>query len=149
MFTRYNGIRVPSNYGGTRFVENDIDSNVKIHKGKQSVDKISVSESFQNSQSMVEVEENIDTPLDVSFVEEENTPDLHEEYIDEKASLNDKEAHNSGNILNELKSSLGGLFNHLAKDDLLLIGLILLLSDKGGEDSFSIILMLSLLLLSK
>ncbi len=149
MFTRYNGIRVPSNYGGTRFIENDIDSNVKIHKGKQEPEKISISQSFQNSQGIVDYEENIDTPPDILPSEEEIATDLDEEYIDEKASLPSKEAHSSGNIITELKSSLGGLFNHLAKDDLLLIGLILLLSDNSGEDSFSVILMLSLLLLSR
>ncbi|MBQ4584636.1 MAG: hypothetical protein IJA82_00330 [Clostridia bacterium] len=149
MFTRYNGIRVPSNYGGTRFIDNDIDSNVKIHKGKQGPEKISVSQSFQQSQNVIENEEIIDTPPNISVQDEEISPVSEENYIDEKAPLQDKEADKNISAFKEIKSSFDRLFNNLAKDDLLLIGLILLLSDNGGKDNFSVILMLSLLLLSK
>lgn len=149
MFTRYNGIRVPSNYGGTRFIDNDIDSNVKIHKGKQGSEKISVSQSFQQSQNLIENEEIIDTPPSISVQDEEISPVSEENYIDEKAPLQDKEADKNISAFKEIKSSFDRLFNNLAKDDLLLIGLILLLSDNGGKDNFSVILMLSLLLLSK
>lgn len=149
MFTRYNGIRVPNNYGGTRFIDNDIDSNIKIHKGKQGPEKISVSQSFRQNQDIIENEEIFDTPPNILVADDEISPLPEKDYIDENAPLQDKEADKNIGSFKEFKSILDRLFNSLAKDDLLLIGLILLLSDKGGEDSFSVILMLSLLLLSK
>jgi hypothetical protein len=140
---------VPNNYGGTRFIDNDIDSNIKIHKGKQGPEKISVSQSFRQNQDIIENEEIFDTPPNIFVADDEILPSPEKDYIDENAPLQDKEADKNIGSFKEFKSILDRLFNSLAKDDLLLIGLILLLSDKGGEDSFSVILMLSLLLLSK
>lgn len=150
MFTRYNEITVPKNYSGTRFTENDIET--KTHRGSIVGGSSSIPPSNPKS-----YEENFDTPPNISSVPEESSPVIdegeifdeeNENYIEE-ASPKAGKAFEGTDILSEFKSGLNGLFSHLSKDDLLLVGLILLLSDKGGEDSFSLMLMLSLLLLSK
>ena len=167
MFTRYNGVEIPKNYSGSRFRQQVENTETKMHRPKeapplQNVRK-SVSPTFQevidnaikdveqsqakNSESNgfllaqeTEATANSDTPPSktVESGVNDNVPS-----VKSLNGITDSEKNEHSPIEGGIRKLLDGI----AKDDLLLIALILMLAEGGEGDSLDLITMLALLLL--
>ena len=159
MFTRYKGIDIPENYSGSRF-KAPIITETKTHKPTPpmtySGTKTSISPAFEDAlreQSVrpieklpqefdqIFTEENID---EVTLYENENSNN-EEEKISEKS-----EASNKGDtsLLGEFGNLFSQIFSKIKQDDLVIIGVILLLLSEKNEDNYAILPLLILLLYS-
>ena len=135
MYSRYSGVSIPQNYGGSRF-SHLAEVETKTHRPTTTVTPIKAS-----PVPIIEVggEEN---EIDYELVKE-----------DEECFEQEFEEDEQGVISQEDKGekarddfSLASLISHLEKDDILLLGLILLLISDSSKDNYDVIMVLALLL---
>ena len=131
MYSRYSGISIPQNYGGSRF-SHLAEVETKTHRASAPMSPI--------KSSYVPIEEENEDEVEIEDFEEGN-----EEIIEEESEIEDE------NPIERQKadaySSLKALFSSIEKDELILLGLILLLiSDSSSQSNSDIIMILALLL---
>ena len=147
MFTKYNNINVPKNYGGSRFQPSTNDTEMKTHRAEeihQSVNKIKTSvspyfQSTQNSDKNPSFSDDENDFLELNDTETEetiNTPVTKIEKSEKVSPLN----------FSGFKE-LTKLFKGVNNDDLLLLALILLFATDKGENSLDTLFILAFLLL--
>jgi hypothetical protein len=135
MYSRYSGVSIPQNYGGSRF-SHLAEVETKTHRPTTTVTPIKAS-----PVPIIEVD-NEENEIDYELVKE-----------DEECFEQEFEEDEQGVISQEDKGekarddfSLASLISHLEKDDILLLGLILLLISDSSKDNYDIIMVLALLL---
>ena len=135
MYSRYSGVSIPQNYGGSRF-SHLAEVETKTHRPTTTVTPIKAS-----PVPIIEVD-NEENEIDHELVKE-----------DEECFEQEFEEDEQGVISQEDKGekarddfSLASLISHLEKDDILLLGLILLLISDSSKDNYDIIMVLALLL---
>ena len=135
MYSRYSGVSIPQNYGGSRF-SHLADVETKTHRPTTTVTPIKAS-----PVPIIEVD-NEENKIDYELVKE-----------DEECFEQEFEEDEQGVISQEDKGekarddfSLASLISHLEKDDILLLGLILLLISDSSKDNYDVIMVLALLL---
>lgn len=133
MYSRYSGVSIPQNYGGSRF-SHLAEVETKTHRPTTTVTPIKAS-----PVPIIEDEEN---EIDYELVKE-----------DEECFEQEFEEDEQGVISQEDKGekarddfSLASFISHLEKDDILLLGLILLLISDSSKDNYDVIMVLALLL---
>ena len=135
MYSRYSGVSIPQNYGGSRF-SHLADLETKTHRPTTTVTPIKAS------------------PVPIIEVGgEENEIDYELLKEDEECFEQEFEEDEEGIISQEDKGekarddfSLASLISRLEKDDILLLGLILLLISDSSKDNYDVIMVLALLL---
>jgi hypothetical protein len=135
MYSRYSGVSIPQNYGGSRF-SHLAEVETKTHRPTTTVTPIKAS-----PVPIIEVD-NEENEIDYELVKE-----------DEECFEQEFEEDEQGVISQEDKGekarddfSLASLISHLEKDDILLLGLILLLISDSSKDNYDVIMVLALLL---
>ena len=135
MYSRYSGVSIPQNYGGSRF-SHLAEVETKTHRPTTTVTPIKAS-----PVPIIEVD-NDENEIDYELVKE-----------DEECFEQEFEEDEQGVIFQEDKGekarddfSLASLISHLEKDDILLLGLILLLISDSSKDNYDVIMVLALLL---
>ena len=171
MFTRYKDFSVPQNYSGVRF-KAPPETETKLHKPTQlyTGTKTSVSpifneileqktkESYQSGEgTMVD-----DTTYNDEYVESYDNEEYVESYdneikadeenaplSEEKTVSKENEEAKSSSLgkLGEISSSIGKLLGGLSSENILILGVILLLLDNQSEENLNLILPLVCLLL--
>lgn len=157
MFTKYANVKLPENYGGSRFKRSTIETEMKTHRPQDmqstaSSVKTSVSPFFQSahmhngataSENIIE-ESTEDTEEEITYgeeIQEENEEIIH---TPPKKSIEESKNSLHGSIaINELTRML----EKFKSDDILLLILILLFAKDGGEGSTDALVILALLLL--
>ena len=158
MFTRYNNLNIPQNYSGSRFAQakNSYETEMKTHpKVATSPTKTSVSPTFneyRNSkrETYIESEENEEisaSPYEMNLESETEKEVIGPEENEKtpQASTACESDNRDADIIAQLKGGVNSILKNLSKDDLLLIGLILLTMGNGSEISITTILSLLLL----
>ena len=168
MFTRYKGVQVPQNYSGSRFAQDmEYQTEMKTHKPSPSYSstRTSVSPTFQSAlNSRYEEEKNRKTSNYV-YETEENSYDNKETNIqDDKSQVlpyssedeNENFKHQGKDeeskkgvtsLIEDFKAFFNSLTSTINSEDLLLLGLIILLAGEGTEETRGAILPLALLFL--
>ncbi len=135
MYSRYSGVSIPQNYGGSRF-SHLAEVETKTHRPTTTVTPIKASpvpiieDEYEKIEAGYQFEEDIDESSEQAIDEDEQDVFLQEDK-GEKARDD---------------FSLASLFSHLEKDDILLLGLILLLISDSSKDNYDVIMVLALLL---
>ena len=162
MFTRYKGISIPENYSGNRF-KAPIETETKTHKPSPNAvyggTKTSISPAFEDA--LRERNMNIDNSIpsepytdeeyqEDTILPENNNQDILFDNLDSgsEAEPNDepRKEKQSSSLLNEFSSLFSQITSKIKQDDLIIIGVILLLLSEKSED-MDVILPLLLLLL--
>lgn len=135
MYSRYSGVSIPQNYGGSRF-SHLAEVETKTHRPTTTVTPIKAS-----PVPIIEVEDE-ENEIDYELVKEDEECFEQEFEEDEQGviSQEDKGEKASDDF------SLASLISHLEKDDILLLGLILLLISDSSKDNYDVIMVLALLL---
>jgi hypothetical protein len=135
MYSRYSGVSIPQNYGGSRF-SHLADVETKTHRPTTTVTPIKAS-----PVPIIEVD-NEENEIDYELVKEDEECFKQEFEEDEQGviSQEDKGEKASDDF------SLASLISRLEKDDILLLGLILLLISDSSKDNYDVIMVLALLL---
>ncbi len=135
MYSRYSGVSIPQNYGGSRF-SHLAEVETKTHRPTTTVTPIKAS-----PVPIIEVD-NEENEIDYELVKED------EECFEQEFEEDEQDV-----FLQEDKGekarddfSLASLISHLEKDDILLLGLILLLISDSSKDNYDVIMVLALLL---
>lgn len=159
MYSRYSGISIPKNYGGSRF-QPEREPEVKAHRPPSlSASRVAHSPSFVPIESRANEDYNENSVVEESFTSEDS---ISSEEICEECEVAEAEPYDEVKIDDEIDaevsneapvfakrrelSSLKSIISRFDKDTLLLLGLILLLmsDDKENDD---IIALLALVLL--
>lgn len=135
MYSRYSGVSIPQNYGGSRF-SHLAEVETKTHRPTTTVTPIKAS-----PVSIIEVD-NEENEIDYELVKEDEECFEQEFEEDEQGVISQEDkgekAHDD--------FSLASLISLLEKDDILLLGLILLLISDSSKDNYDVIMVLALLL---
>ena len=135
MYSRYSGVSIPQNYGGSRF-SHLAEVETKTHRPTTTVTPIKAS-----PVPIIEVD-NEENEIDHELVKEDEECFEQEFEEDEQGVISQEDkgekAHND--------IPLASLISRLEKDDILLLGLILLLISDSSKDNYDVIMMLALLL---
>lgn len=160
MYSRYSGISIPKNYGGSRF-SNISEPETKAHRGELGgATRSAHSPSFSKIASVFEPSKPEENPIENELsgyedeLEDNYTPELDESDIAEPDSEAKEQEHDESaecGIKNERGfpfelSSIKDLFSHIDKEELIIIGLILLLMTDGSQKNDDIVVLLVLLL---
>lgn len=157
MFTKYTNIKLPENYGGSRFKKSTIDTEMKTHRPQDmsssaSTVKTSVSPSFQSSLANIkaEVPSAYIGELQENTKEFDQTEELdnteYDDFIDTPPLKIEENANCESDTSTSIKE-LAHVLENIKSDDFLLLALILLFAKDGGEESMDAIVILALLLL--
>ena len=135
MYSRYSGVSIPQNYGGSRF-SHLAEVETKTHRPTTTVTPIKASP----------------VPI-IEDEDEENEIDYELVKEDEECFEQEVEEEEQGVISQEDQGekarddfSLASLISRLEKEDSLLLGLILLLISDSSKDNYDVIMVLALLL---
>ena len=137
MYSRYSNISIPKNYGGSRFSDLD-EPETKTHRASSPISKPKSSHSPSFVPMRVQDEAPVETP------EIEEYEELTEDEATEPTILDTEPAKDE----NEHSSALKALLSGLERDELILLGLILLLISDSSKNNTDIIVMLALLLVN-
>jgi hypothetical protein len=135
MYSRYSGVSIPQNYGGSRF-SHLAEVETKTHRPTTTVTPIKA--------SPVPIIEDEDEKIEADYQFEEDIDESSEQAIDEDEQdvfLQEDKGEKARDDF-----SLASFISHLEKDDILLLGLILLLISDSSKDNYDIIMVLALLL---
>ena len=135
MYSRYSGVSIPQNYGGSRF-SHLAEVETKTHRPTTTVTPIKA--------SPVPIIEDDDEKIEADYQFEEDIDESSEQAIDEDEQdvfLQEDKGEKARDDF-----SLASLISRLEKDDILLLGLILLLISDSSNDNYDIIMVLALLL---
>lgn len=135
MYSRYSGVSIPQNYGGSRF-SHLAEVETKTHRPTTTVTPIKA--------SPVPIIEDEDEKIEADYQFEEDIDESSEQAIDEDEQdvfLQEDKGEKARDDF-----SLASLISRLEKDDILLLGLILLLISDSSNDNYDIIMVLALLL---
>ena len=135
MYSRYSGVSIPQNYGGSRF-SHLAEVETKTHRPTTTVTPIKA--------SPVPIIEDDDEKIEADYQFEEDIDESSEQAIDEDEQdvfLQEDKGEKARDDF-----SLASLISHLEKDDILLLGLILLLISDSSKDNYDVIMVLALLL---
>lgn len=135
MYSRYSGVSIPQNYGGSRF-SHLAEIETKTHRPTTTVTPIKA--------SPVPIIEDEDEKIEADYQFEEDIDESSEQAIDEDEQdvfLQEDKGEKARDDF-----SLASLISHLEKDDILLLGLILLLISDSSKDNYDVIMVLALLL---
>ena len=135
MYSRYSGVSIPQNYGGSRF-SHLAEVETKTHRPTTTVTPIKA--------SPVPIIEDEDEKIEAEYQFEEDIHESSEQAIDEDEQdvfLQEDKGEKARDDF-----SLASLISHLEKDDILLLGLILLLISDSSKDNYDVIMVLALLL---
>ena len=155
MFTKYTSIKVPENYGGSRFTKAPMETEMKTHRpesiASQSTPvKTSVSPFFQNSHKS-EISQSMAEEVDVTSYEDTTADDELTASDYECISHEDKASSINENVSPQTPHTgimeLSRFLEKIKNDDLLLLTLILLFAKDGGDEGMDGIILLALLLL--
>ena len=157
MFTKYTSIKVPENYGGSRFTKAPMETEMKTHRPEVIASpstpvKTSVSPFFQSahkSEIPLSIAEDLE---DTSYEETHNDADNELTAADDESASQEDKATTIDENVSPLTSHAGikelsRLLEKIKSDDLLLLTLILLLAKDGGDEGMDGIILLALLLL--
>lgn len=160
MFTKYKGVQIPQNYSGSRFKVAELETEMKTHKPipAYSSTRTSVSPTFQGAIGNKLNEESPKTGAYVYenedeeqyFNEENEANNMAEEYEETNETNSEGKTENKkgiGAFIDELKPFLNKLTKTINNEDLLLLGLILLLASENSDEARGAILPLVLLFL--
>lgn len=158
MYTRH--VNIPKNYNGVRFQQRQENDNIPVKEHRPSYSggiksshsplyNQKISAPVDEIEQIAEVEaydEEPDAPVDSeSYVEDEPCPACEGNNEETKGcSLNSKPSSLS-NLFSDLP--IGNILSSINKEDLLLLGLILLMATEKNGSNNDILTMLSLLLL--
>ncbi len=156
MYSRYSGISIPKNYGGSRF-QPDNEPAVKTHRANNigGATKSAHSPSFVSSVPFPEP--NIQQQMVEGNAEMTNNEEFFEE-VDKESPIEPLEEvfESQEEVFDEVKtvsnesqdfSAIKDILSRFDKDALLILGLILLLMSDGDKKNDDIIVLLALLLL--
>lgn len=135
MYSRYSGVSIPQNYGGSRF-SHLAEVETKTHRPTTTVTPIKAS-----PVPIIE-DEDEENEIDYELVKEDEVCFEQEFEEDEQGIISQED---KGEKARD-DFSLASLFSHLEKDDILLLGLILLLISDSSKDNYDVIMVLALLL---
>ena len=160
MFTKYKGVQIPQNYSGSRFKVDELETEMKTHKPTPSYSstKTSVSPTFHNAINNKYDEENQKTHEYVyenedseEYFDDENeamyAPQKEEKTNNEDCENEKENKKGIGAFIDELKPFFNKLTSSISNEDLLLLGLILLLASEDSDEARGAILPLVLLFL--
>jgi hypothetical protein len=142
MYTRHTGINIPKNYSGSRFSKNEDTLPVKEHRPTYTEAVRSThSPSYDEEISKIaeEADKEIPEPISEVTYEEKEEKSLHTSTEYEKKT----------DTLLPFSLPIKEILNGIDKEELLLIGLILLIASEKDNDNNVILTLLSLLLLYK
>ncbi len=144
MFSRYSSISIPKNYGGSRFADLS-ETETKTHRALTPLAPIksSHSPSFvpiieQKEEKTAEEVSDFEDFEDIDVLEGEQDEELQEAGGDE----------DKGDAKNEHSSILKSILSNLERDELIILGLILLLISDSSQENTDVIMMLALLLVN-
>jgi hypothetical protein len=135
MYSRYSGVSIPQNYGGSRF-SHLAEVETKTHRPTTTVTPIKA--------SPVPIIEDEDEKIEADYQFEEDIDESSEQAIDEDEQdvfLQEDKGEKARDDF-----SLASFISRLEKDDILLLGLILLLISDSSKDNYDVIMVLALLL---
>jgi hypothetical protein len=135
MYSRYSGVSIPQNYGGSRF-SHLAEVETKTHRPTTTVTPIKA--------SPVPIIEDEDEKIEADYQFEEDIDESSEQAIDEDEQDVFLQENKGEKARDEF--SLASLISRLEKDDILLLGLILLLISDSSKDNYDVIMVLALLL---
>ena len=142
MYTRHTGINIPKNYSGSRFSKNEDTLPVKEHRPTYTEAVRSThSPSYDEEISKIaeEADKEIPEPIsEVTYEEKEG-----------KSLPTSTEYEKKTDTLLPFSLPIKEILNGIDKEELLLIGLILLIASEKDNDNNVILTLLSLLLLYK
>ena len=148
MYSRYSGISIPKNYGGSRFSEMK-EPEMKSHRGEiGGATRSAHSPSFQAVTRQFEeethneadhIQQEAEPVLDSAFDSEDelNSEDVEKDCVKENAPDEN---------VSSTSLSIKELFSHIDKEELIIIGLILLLMSDSSQKNDDIVAILILLL---
>ena len=149
MYSRYSDFSIPKNYSGSRFSSID-DTSTKLHRGEiGGASKSSHSPTFIAPRKDDEIQSENDE-LSESF-DENYTVDINESVNDstEVACEVSKPKDDKQDLKSAFDfSSIKSLFSSVDKDELIILGLILLLISDAEQENEDVIALLVMLLLS-
>ncbi len=144
MFSRYSNISIPKNYGGSRFADLS-ETETKTHRALTPLAPIKSS----HSPSFVPIREPKEEEIADEVSDFENFEDIEapiveqDEELQEAVGDEDKEDEK-----NEHSSILKSILSNLERDELIILGLILLLISDSSQENTDVIMMLALLLVN-
>lgn len=142
MYTRHTGINIPKNYSGSRFSKNEDTLPVKEHRPTYTEAVRSThSPSYDEEISKIAEEADKEIPEPISEVTYEEK--------EEKSLPTSTEYEKKTDTLLPFSLPIKEILNGIDKEELLLIGLILLIASEKDNDNNVILTLLSLLLLYK
>ena len=142
MYTRHTGINIPKNYSGSRFSKNEDTLPVKEHRPTYTEAVRSThSPSYDEEISKIAEEADKEIPEPISEVTYEEK--------EEKSLPTSTEYEKKTDMLLPFSLPIKEILNGIDKEELLLIGLILLIASEKDNDNNVILTLLSLLLLYK
>ena len=160
MFTKYKGVQIPQNYSGSRFKADGLETEMKTHKPTPSYSstRTSVSPTFQSAIDNRYDREN--QKIGGYVYENEGKEDYYNEenevegLAEENENTGDEACQNktenkkgAGAFIDEIKPFFNKLITAISNEDLLLLGLILLLASEDSDEARGAILALFLLFL--
>ena len=154
MFTKYTSIKLPENYGGSRFKKSPVETEMKTHRPQEaavssSTIKTSVSPSFQIVKGSV-MENEMHEDIEREEYTETNADDFSEPSetnYTEPSSPSSNPTTSDEQIQSAGIKELSRFLEKIKSDDLLLLSLILLLAKDGADESLDALILLALLLL--
>lgn len=153
MYSRYSNIKLPQNYSGSRF---SVETETKLHKPPELTGiKNAHSPSFVTSIKKESINERDDDFIDEDNDEISYEEDYFENTYDESSSSNEpQEIEASVPAQKSVRggfdlSLIKGIFDKISSEDLLILGVILLIATDSSGISDSAIWILALLLLAR
>jgi len=147
MYTRHTSINIPKNYSGNRFKQSE-EIPVKEHRpiytdAIKTAHSPIYSEELSKAEDVIQVEDTIPTP-----VYEDAEPITEEELSSDIQPCEECDSEPK-DLFSHLSLPIKEILKSIDKEELLLIGLILLISAEKDNDNNTILTLLSLLLLHK